>query len=156
MAKRIGGLALTKAERAQKAAAKRAKKSDKHWKDLPNWTVETKEFLDDIRCKAGDFQRRRTYDISKFVLEQYEHLLLLKERRCLKKTLRVINEALRIPARTNRLFGFVERASIPEWDVRRISFVAGLLDDALSEGIELKGIEGFRKEYARKPRGRRS
>ena len=55
-----------------------------------------------------------------------------------------------VSARTNRMFGFVKRASIPEWDVRRISFTAGILDDALKADIGLEDIEDFRKAYARK------
>jgi hypothetical protein len=147
---------LGKVRLVERRAVARANKADKRWDRFAKYDPETKSVLDDIRSKAKIFQQKRTYDISKFSRDQYKHVLHLKRKKRLKRTLRAINKATLTPARTNRMFGLVKRASIPGWDIRRISYIAGMLDSALEAGIELEDLEEFRKRYARKRSGPKS
>lgn len=117
------------------------------WKHFSNYDAETKEFLDNTRSKAKEFQRVREYGISEFVCDLYERLLRLKSEKRLNKTLRKLNRAANVKSGANRMLGLVRRASDPDWDTRRVSYTAGLLDSALKAGTPLEDIEEFRITY---------
>ena len=64
---------------ASMATSKKARKAERKWKRFAKCDRETKQALDAICAKAEQFQRKRTYDISHFVRDQYECLLQLKK-----------------------------------------------------------------------------
>ncbi|WP_445220463.1 hypothetical protein ACKWRH_10595 [Bradyrhizobium sp. Pa8] len=119
------------------------------WKQFSSYDPQTKEFLDDTRSKAKEFQCVREYGISEFICDLYGQLLRLKSEKRLNKTLRKLNRATNVKSGASRMLGLVRRASDPDWDTRRASYTAGLLDSALKAGTPLTKIEEFRLEYAR-------
>ncbi|MHC2394967.1 hypothetical protein ACVMFA_007236 [Bradyrhizobium liaoningense] len=128
---------------------------EKKWTRFAKRSPNTHKFLDDVRSRAAGFQSRSQYGIAEFTRELYEYALKLKKARRLNRTLRKINKAARVRHGANRMFGYVKRASVSGWKVRRVSFTARILDEAIRVGTPLEEIEQFRRSYpSRKSRSK--